>query len=565
MATTIDGSNLMLEFLSKLHKESSNLMECEENVKEAMNLLAPSLRISKATLAMHAPANDLRPSGDVHFVELCNDGDSDDSLVFTIRNMIPDGGQVEYNVWPKGNEGFSEEEKTVQSIIYNEVRLTFSSKTMDGILYRALTSDLATDISNHNTYMKYAGQLIAQRRIADYTALFFNIHNFKYVNRIFSFIEGSKILRTYAQLINSYLEKDEMLARVGGDNFTVLVRNENVDAFIKKISSVTITHSDGQREKTFRFGATVGAARLEDTDNPGVLMLRISTAFTVARKQGGGSVVYYSAEGLMDIMEEQSVLSNFPMALEKEEFVVYYQPKVNITDQTLCGAEALVRWFKKGEMVPPMKFIPILEREGSVCKLDFFVLETVCKMLKERSDAGLKNVCVSVNFSRRHLEEEKLVEKIIAVIDKYGVDHSLIEIEVTESENFQNYGVMSNMVEGLRAHGINTSIDDFGTGYSSLNMIKNVDLNVIKIDKSFIPLESYYPGKEKDLIMFRNIVGMVAQLGKKTIAEGVETKAQLEYLKEVGINMVQGYLFSKPLPKEDFLKYLEEGYTFSID
>jgi EAL domain-containing protein (putative c-di-GMP-specific phosphodiesterase class I) len=140
-----------------------------------------------------------------------------------------------------------------------------------------------------------------------------------------------------------------------------------------------------------------------------------------------------------------------------------------------------------------MQFIPQLEREGSVCRLDYYVLEETCRFIRKRLDEGKKVPCISVNFSRRHLEEDYLVKKIVNVIDKYGIDHGYIEIELTESEDFQNYEIMSEIVDGLRSEGIATSIDDFGTGYSSLNMIKKVDLNVIKIDKSFIPMETEYP------------------------------------------------------------------------
>lgn len=240
--------------------------------------------------------------------------------------------------------------------------------------------------------------------------------------------------------------------------------------------------------------------------------------------------------------------------------MVYYQPKVDANTNKICGAEALVRWMHEGRLIPPVQFIPQLEREGSVCRLDYYVLEETCRFIRKRLDEGKKVPCISVNFSRRHLEEDYLVKKIVNVIDKYGIDHGYIEIELTESEDFQNYEIMSEIVDGLRSEGIATSIDDFGTGYSSLNMIKKVDLNVIKIDKSFIPMETEYPGKETDMVMFVSIVDLVRKLGKKTIAEGVETKEQLRYLRQVGCDIVQGYVFDKPMPESEFEVRLEQGY-----
>ncbi len=156
-----------------------------------------------------------------------------------------------------------------------------------------------------------------------------------------------------------------------------------------------------------------------------------------------------------------------------------------------------------------------------------------------------------------------MVEQIVEMIDRYRIDHQYIEIELTESQDYQNYERITGIVNELKNNGIGTSMDDFGTGFSSLNMIKQVDLKVIKIDKSFIPLETNYPGKEKDIIMFRNIVSLIKQLGKKTIAEGVENKAQLQYLKDAGCDIVQGYVFDEPLTEEEFECRLQEGYNNS--
>lgn len=290
-------------------------------------------------------------------------------------------------------------------------------------------------------------------------------------------------------------------------------------------------------------------------------MARASIAYQAARQRGAGSVVFFSPEVQQEMMKTQEIISNFLPALEAGEFIVYYQPKVMISERKICGAEALVRWVRDGQVIPPAQFLPQLEREGSICKLDYYVLEMTCRFIRDRLGRGKEAPCISVNFSRKHLDEDDMVERIVEIIERYGIDHSYIEIELTESEDFQNYEIMSRIVNGLKQYGIGTSIDDFGTGFSSLNMIKKVDLNVIKIDKSFIPLEWEYPEKEKDKIMFGNIVGLVRQLGKKTIAEGVETQEQLEYLKEAGCDIVQGYVFDRPLPEAAFEERLTKGYA----
>ena len=294
---------------------------------------------------------------------------------------------------------------------------------------------------------------------------------------------------------------------------------------------------------------------------PREVMARASIAYAEARRQGAGHVVEYSDGIRQQLMKIQSVLSNFITGLMENEFEVYYQPKVRIEDRTIFGAEALVRWHREGRLVPPVEFVPLLERDGSVIKLDYYVLEEVCKWLRNRIDTGFEPLRISVNFSRKHLEEEDMIKNIVTIIDKYELDHQYIEIELTESEDYQNFELITGIVNGLRANGIVTSMDDFGTGFSSLNMIKNVDLHMIKIDKSFIPRETEYEGKDKDVIMFYYIVNMVKKLGKETIAEGVETEQQLDYLRDVGCDAVQGFVFDKPLPAAEFEKRLACGYN----
>jgi len=248
----------------------------------------------------------------------------------------------------------------------------------------------------------------------------------------------------------------------------------------------------------------------------------------------------------------------FYKALSQREFVVYYQPKVNTYSKQLCGAEALVRWkLPDGSLRPPMEFIPVLEKNGSICKLDFYVLEETCRLLRFCKEEGIPEVAVSVNFSRKHLLNPGLVNDIVEIIDRYEISHELVEIEFTESEDFRDYAVMAKLIEDLKQQGIRTSIDDFGTGYSSLNMLKMTSIDTLKIDKSFIPVEEYLGSKSKECIMFEYIAKLAGELGFRTVSEGVETKEQYEYLSKVGCDIIQGYYFDRPLPEEVFLERLK--------
>ena len=354
---------------------------------------------------------------------------------------------------------------------------------------------------------------------------------------------------------------DEEIARLGGDNFVVICRNENVSDFINKIKDVHISHEFRSVKREFQLGVTAGIAGLEGVTKPREVMARTSIAYQAARKNGAGSIVVFTKEIQKHLMDDQEILAAFPQALAAGEFVVYYQPKVRISDKSVYGAEALVRWVRDGQVVAPARFIPQLEREGSVCRLDYYMLEQVCGFLKNRLDKGQKIVPVSVNFSRRHLEEIDLVERITGTIDRFGIDRSYIEIELTESEDYQNYEIMSSVIERLKERGISTSIDDFGTGFSSLNMIKKVDLDTIKIDKSLIPFDDVNNNKHQDIVMFSSIIDLIGRLGKKSVAEGVETTQQLDYLEKLGCDIVQGYVFDKPLQKDEFEHRLESGYS----
>ena len=553
-------NELLKAFFDTIYCNGESMEVCEEHIIKAVDVIADQVRLGKAEIELNAPKTKFRSNGEYHHTVLFDRKEGVNTKSYDMVFSIPDGGKVTISSYPFGDEFYSTEEQELHKLIFREIFQQYSRSMMQKILMHIMQTDLPTGVASPEALMQFATKLIAQRKIQEFVVIFFNIHNFKYVNKVFSYEQGDVILRNYASQVQGLLRKDEIVARLGGDNFVAIVQKERQEEIVNKILNMRLTHVTPIKEKEFVFGATIGVSGLENVEVPREVMARASIAYQAARQRGTGSVVLFSPEIRKNLMEAQAIVSNFLPALEAEEFVVYYQPKVAISTQTICGAEALVRWMRDGNLIPPMKFLPQLEREGSICKLDYYVLEQTCKFLNTRMKQGKSMVCISVNFSRRHLEEDNMVERVVEIIDRYGIDHKYIEIELTESEDFQNYELMSQVVNGLRDSGIGTSIDDFGTGFSSLNMIKQVDLNVIKIDKSFIPLEKEYPGKKKDMIMFCNIVGLVKQLGKKTIAEGVESEEQLEYLREVGCDIVQGYVFDKPLSKEEFEERLQNGY-----
>lgn len=559
MSNVIVFDDKLQSFFEVLYEDAHTAEQCVANVSKAVGMIADGIRLGRAHVKLEVAASKLRPERIAEYdLYNCKAECCDVPCVFVYRDS--DGSRIEITLFPKG-EPYTEEDKKTLNILSQQAYIRYSRTVTEGLLDKVMFTDVDTGVASPPAIMRLAGMYIAMHKLQGYVVIFFNIHNFKYVNKVFTYEEGDKILRKYATVVNGRLGEGEILARLGGDNFVALVRRDNANSVLNYIKELKLSHTAGEKSKEFVFGATVGVSELEDCASPREMMKRASIAYQAARQQGGGFTVIYSKDIGRRIMERQAVLSNFAIALKNREFVVYYQPKVNIKDKSLYGAEALVRWFHDGKLVPPMDFVPLLEQEGSICALDYYVLEEVCRFLSKRLDEG-KSVCrVSVNFSRRHLDEDDLIERIVSTIDKYCLDHKYIEIELTESEEYQNFEVLTSVVDGLKKYDIGTSMDDFGTGFSSLNMIKKVDLNVIKLDKSFIPLENDYPEKKNDVIMFRHIVDMLNQLGKETVAEGVETHEQLKYLEEAGCGIVQGYIFDKPLPEEEFVKRLENGYN----
>ena len=252
----------------------------------------------------------------------------------------------------------------------------------------------------------------------------------------------------------------------------------------------------------------------------------------------------------MELNEITIVQNLFPEALEKEEFLVYYQPKVYLKDYSLAGAEALCRWYHDDELISPGSFIPVLERSKAICALDFYMLDHVCQDIRRWLDEGRDVVNVSVNLSRCHFGNRNLLNDILNVIDKHNVPHQYIELELTETAIDVNFEDLKELVFGLQNHGISVAVDDFGTGYSSLNLVRELPWDVLKIDKSF--LEENKDAPEQNRVMLKHIIAMSQEMGISSIVEGVETIEQAKMLKENNCLMAQGFYFDKPLPKDVF-------------
>lgn len=265
----------------------------------------------------------------------------------------------------------------------------------------------------------------------------------------------------------------------------------------------------------------------------------------------------------MDMQKKEISLSEIQDAMANHEFKAYYQPQYDAITYKLKVAEALVRWIKPdGTIVFPGDFIPVLEKSGAICELDWYMVEEACKMLKYQREKGIKAVPVSVNFSRYHIGEEGFIERLCGIMDKYGIPHKLLQVEITESAIVDFVNRITNFVDGIRAQGFSVAVDDFGSGLSSLSMIKDLAFDVLKIDRSLL---SGNFENEKERIMLESILDFAHRLKLTTVAEGVETMEQLAFLKTCSCEVIQGYLFAKPMPESDYLEVCEKDADKEVE
>ena len=271
-------------------------------------------------------------------------------------------------------------------------------------------------------------------------------------------------------------------------------------------------------------------------------MSNSAVALDSARHSHNKDILFFEREMLEKALHDKSISNMFMDSLAKNEFKVYYQPKVDLRTNTLCGCEALSRWYAQ-RLITPAEFIPILEQEGTIKNLDFYVLETVCKNIREWLDKGIEPVLISTNFSKLHLSDEHFEEHILSVLKKYDVSPKYLELELTELSDYQYFERLVRFVNTMQSAGFKISIDDFGTGYSALGYLSYIPVDVIKLDKSLV--DAYLTEGQDHFIS--NLIALVHDLGKTVIVEGVETDDQVRRLAEFRADVIQGYYFSKPL------------------
>ena len=425
-------------------------------------------------------------------------------------------------------------------------------------ILRVARTEVRTGLLNEHGCVEQFNALRNKPELLEFASVFIDIEKFSSVNRKYGMDIGNRALVKFAETIIENLEKDEFLGRQGSDLFIAGIKKKNLSRILKLLEGVSVKidlnkNGDGNEKIEMMLSAVSGVFEIDDIDLSGEdIISNASLALNHAKTVTKKPVVFMTKE-MRDAIDEKRLFEiRLPKALSNHEFIAYYQPKVNVKTKTLCGAEALARWIHNGTMISPGKFVPMMEVNDSICELDFCILKKVCEDVNEWIEQGLDPIPVSVNFSRRNLSNPHLAIDIDKIVSSFRIPKKLIEIEITETNDEFPISVLKSFVQEMRKLGYHTAIDDFGCGSSSLSVLREITFDVLKIDKGFI--DNAYA---KDLTILSYIIKLSKAIGLEIVAEGVEQKEQIDTLENLGVEIIQGYYFDRPLPKETMQMRLE--------
>ena len=426
----------------------------------------------------------------------------------------------------------------------------------DMVELKATRTDVMTGLPNEAGFRSFITHRRSDGILSEYNAFYINLKNFGLINQQYGKKGADKILVRYADAISAYAGPMECVARLSGDCFVALLLREKAQDFLKLLEGVEVRITVGGEKKAVIIHAVAGCLDITDAslDSEEILGM-CTTALNVAKNQLHVSYTFATPEMHGIILEQKHIAELFPKSLENGEFQTYYQPKVDTDTNTIVGAEALVRWVRDDRIIPPGEFIPILEKDESICKLDFYIFEQVCRDIQNWLKEGIEPVRISTNFSRRNLSAHDFSAHISEVLSRYKIPKQYIEVELTETISEEENEKLSHFIRDMHEADIVMAIDDFGTGYSSLNLLREFPADVLKLDKSFVNKRT---NGKRDSIVVSNIAKMAKELDMRVITEGVEQWDQVDFLKSIDVKIVQGFLFDKPLSKDDFEKRLKD-------
>lgn len=423
-------------------------------------------------------------------------------------------------------------------------------------LYKAAFTDLITGNYNWN-HLEAFLEVPGDTKIEDYAFAHFDIKQFRVLNEAYGHIAANKIL---SNIVKAMKEADFVYAsaRCHNDNFAMILKDMPEAELRQKLYDFFEKLSVLEEDPYYKIYYKCGVVPMQRAMLSGN---RVADAAKMAQalctNQNETEIIFYTDKMHDDLSWGNYIKAYVETAIEQDEFVVYLQPKFDIKTEKIKGSEALIRWnYKNKEFLPPYRFIPFFEKDGSIAEIDDIVLKKVCEAMNRWKKEGKTLYPISVNLSRSRMYDERLIDKLVGIVDSYGVDHHLIDFELTESATYDNMEHMISVLQELRDRGFKISMDDFGTGYSSLSLLTQMPIDTLKIDKSFVDTIANDSERKEDIIVLQHIIGLAKELGFVCLAEGAESRPQIDRLRELGCEIIQGYYFSKPIPLTEY----EEKY-----
>lgn len=416
--------------------------------------------------------------------------------------------------------------------------------------------DMLTGLLQHNSFCDAVEDVIRKDEkgilAGDYAMVCFDVLRFKAVNDIFGNDEGDRLLKHIAKSLEKVLKPEDFSCRSNADRFIFFTKTSGkelgilIDELLNRIAEYNLP---------FEIMCNMGIYVTCDTVLPAGMMIdRALLAQSTIKGSYTIKVSYYQESLRAAMLTEQDILAIAGTALEEKQFVLYYQPQYNHADGTIIGAEALVRWKHPDRgLISPGIFIPIFEKNGYISKLDFYVFEHACAFLKKCREQNIPMIPISTNFCRHDIFLTDFAEKLEVIRQKYDVPAKYLRVEITESAIMGGSDQINDMINRLHKYGYIVEMDDFGSGYSSLNVLKDIEMDVIKLDMLFLSEET---NNTRGGTILSAVVRMAKWLKVPVIAEGVETLKQADFLRSIGCNYIQGYLYSRPLPEEQYVELL---------
>ena len=424
-------------------------------------------------------------------------------------------------------------------------------------LYAVARTDSLSGLANRNALMEYLGRLIiySQRDAKEFAMLFLDLDNFKSVNDSLGHNVGDELLKQISTIIANVLRSNDFVARVGGDEFVIILQEYNslleLTTIIDRIQN-TLAKTLVIQANPIKISSSVGIAFYpKDGADIVTLMKNSDIAMYEAKNNGRSQYHFFTQELNQRVQDTIRLDKDMKEALKNDEFELYYQPKIDINSGKIVAAEALIRWISSTKgMISPDTFIPLAEENGFIVELGEWIYKTAIKQQVLFNQIGV-DIKISINLSPKQLLVDDFAESFTKCIEENGANARSIDVEITENLFYKHNDKNIEVLSAIHDYGISISLDDFGTGYSSLSYLKDFPIDYLKIDKSF--MDDF--DKERGRVFIETIVKMGQTLKMQIIAEGVETVEQLDYLKSINCNQYQGYYYSKPISVKDFEKF----------